>query len=175
MFAIGAETHRRTSERDGTDHLALEQHDERTRGPAAALEVHPNGVLVYRTAVERRAARASGSLADAHVIDEDAVRRAVTAFVAFAGGFYKQRRRDPGGLHLGLSLSDIASKHFGRLPDYEVSSFMIGDPRIDDPLRVPSAPLRITGAQLAKPDAVAATAVQHIARTFRIAGAYYTP
>jgi len=95
--------------------------------------------------------------------------------VAFAGGFYKQRRRDPGGLYLEVSLSDIRHKHFGRLPNYPMNSFTVGDPRLNDPLRVPDSPLKITTAQLAKPDAVAKTAVDHIARAFRLENAYFTP
>jgi TIR domain len=165
---------RSTQESEQSDHLLFEQTDDRMRGTVASLEVHTNGTLVYRTAIERRASRAD-SLADSIVIDEDAVQRTIAAFVAFAAGFYKQRRRDPGELYLGVSLSDIRHKHFGRLPSYSMSSFTVGDPRLDDPLRVPDSPLKITKAQLAKPDAVAKTAVRHIARVFRLENAYFTP
>jgi len=157
------------------DHLVLEQHDDHARKPVAALEVHTDGTLVYRTAVERKDTRAIWSMAEPHVINEDFVRGAIASFVAFASRFYKQRRRATGNFYLGLSLSDIAHKHFGQLPNYEIHSFTMGDPRINDPLRVPSAPLKITSAQLAKPDIVAKTAVEHIARVFRLAGAYYIP
>ena len=124
--------------------------------------------------VEQRTSRTS-SIAESFVIDEDAIRRAVAAFVVFAVGFYELRRRDPGTVHLGLSLSGVAHKHFGRLPSHPTNSFTIGHPRIDDPLQVPVAPLKITKAQLAKPDAVASTMVEHIARVFRLQDAYYTP
>lgn len=157
------------------DHVLLEQHDGHFRKPVAALEVHADGALVFRAVVERRASRTTTSIADPWVIDEDAVRRAIASFVAFADRFYKQRRRATGTFYLGLSLSDIDRKHFGPLPSHELTSFTMGDPRIDDPLRVPSAPLKLTAAQLAKPEAVAKTAVAHIARVFRLAGAYYAP
>ncbi len=166
---------RGTEATEREDHLLLEQYDGQTRRLMAALEVHTDGTLVFRTAVDRRAPKMTGWLADSHVIDEDAVRRAVTAFVAFADGFYNQRRRTTGDLSLGLSLSDVAFKHFGRLPNYEMNSFTIGDPRVPDPLRVPSTPLKVTRRQLAKPESVADTAVQYIARAFRLGGAYFTP
>ena len=165
---------RRTDESERADHVLFEQHEDQLRGSVAALEVHTDGTLVYRTAVERRSSQAH-SLADSSIIDEDAVKRSIAAFVAFADAFYKRRRRDPGSIYLGVSLSDISHKHFGRLPSYPMHTFTIGSPRLDDPLRVPANPLKITKAQLAKPDAVAQKAVDHIARAFRLEGAYFTP
>ncbi len=165
---------RPTEEAEKADHLLFERTDDRMRGAVASLEAHSDGTLVYRTTVERRASRRD-SLAESIVIDEDEVQRAIAAFVAFAAGFYKQRRRDFGELYLGVSLSDIRHKHFGRLPGYPMNSFTVGDPRLDDPLRVPDSPLKLTKAQLAKPDAVAKMAVDHIARAFRLEQAYFTP
>jgi hypothetical protein len=165
---------RPTDEAEKANHLLFEQTDVRMRGTVASLEVHTDGTFVYRTAVQRRASR-DNSLADAIVIDEDEVQRAIAAFVAFAAGFYKQRRRDSGELYLGVSLSDIAHKHFGRLPSYPMHSLTVGDPRVNDPLRVPDSPLKFTSAQLAKPDAVAKSAVDYIARAFRLEKAYFTP
>lgn len=165
---------RSTEEAEKADHLLFEQTADRMQGTVASLEVHTDGTLVYRTTIERRASRGN-SLADSIVIDEDEVQRAIAAFVAFAASFYKQRRRDPGELYLGVSLSDIRHRHFGRLPSYPMNSFTVGDPRLDDPLRVPDSPLKITKLQLAKPAAVAKKAVDYIARAFRLEDAYFTP
>jgi len=165
---------RPTKELEKADHLLLEQIDDRMRGTVASIEVHADGTLVYRSVIERRTSR-SESLAESIVIDEDAVQQAIAAFVAFANGFYKQRRRDPREIYLGVSLSDIAHKHFGRLPNYRMNSFTVGDPRLNDPLRVPESPLKISMAQLAKPDAVAETAVDYIARAFRLENTCFAP
>ena len=165
---------RRTVPTEQTDHLIFEQPDDRDGRSVAALAVHTDGTLVYRTVVERRTSTSGYSLADAHIIDQDAVHRSMAAFAAFADGFYKQRKREPGTLYLGVSLSDIDRKHFGRLPKHDLQSFTIGDPRIEDPLRIPATPLRISSAQRANPEAVASTVVEHVARAFRLAGAYYT-
>ena len=166
---------RPTQESERSDHVLFEQTDDRSRGVVASLEVHADGTLIYRTAIERQASQTRLSLADSHVIDEEAVKQAIAAFVAFAGSFYKQRRREPGSIYLGVSLSDISHKHFGRLPNYQMNSFTMGSPRLDDPLRVPASPLKITPAQLAKPATVAQKAVDHIARAFRLENAYFTP
>jgi hypothetical protein len=166
---------RPTNESEKSDHLLFEQTDDRMRGTVASLEVHTDGSLVYRTLVERQTSQTRSSLADSSIIDEDAVKRAMVAFVAFSGSFYKRRRRDPGSVYLGVSLSDISHKHFGRLPNYPMNTFMVGSPSVDDPLQVPASPLKITPVQLTKPAAVAQKAVDHIARAFRLEKAYFSP
>lgn len=166
---------RPTKESEHSDHVLFEQTEDRSRGVVASLQVHTDGTLVYRTAIERQASQSRLSLADSHVIDEEAVKQAIAAFVAFAGSFYKRRRRDPGNIYLGVSLSDISHKHFGQLPSYPMNSFTIGSPRLDDPLQVPDSPLKITPTQLAKPITVSQKVVDHIARVFRLENAYFTP
>ena len=157
------------------DHIAFVQRDDRSRREVATAEAYANGTLVWRSVLPRRPNAPSLSLADSHVIDEDAVRAMIARLLAFAQRYYQQRHIDPGAVYLGVSLSDIASKHFGKLPTYPMSSFTIGDPRIEDPLRVPSTPLRLN--QLVSRDAqrFAELIVQHIAREFRLGGAYFTP
>lgn len=114
-------------------------------------------------------------MVDGHIIDEQAVRGALAAFVTFADGFYRRRRRDPGSLFLGMSLVGIGHKHFGRLPAHEPTTFPIGSHQLDDPLYIPAAPLNISPAQRARPASVVTTAIAYIVRTFRLAGAYYAP
>lgn len=157
------------------DHIEFVQRDDQSRREVATAEAYADGTLVWRSAVPRRADASSLSLADTHVIDEDTVRTMIARSLSFAQRFYHQCRVDPGAVHLGVSLSDIAFKHFGKLPTYPMSSFTIGDPRIEDPLRVPSTPLRIAGDQLADAERLAHLVVQHIAREFRLGGAYFTP
>ena len=100
---------------------------------------YTDGTLVYGAALERRVSASSRPLADFHVIDEDAVRRAVAAFVAFAALLLQGPPPGSGSRHLGLTRSGIVHhKHFGLLPNYDVSSFTIAGHRLDDPLRVPS-------------------------------------
>lgn len=166
---------RRTEVTEQQDHLAFAQFDDRTRRATATLETYINGTLIYRTVVPRRTAQSMISLADAHIIDEEAVGHALASHLTFCKEFYKQRHCETGALHLGVSLSDIAMKHFGSLPHYELNSFTIGDPHIEDPLRVPTVPLKITLADFAEPSTIAETVVRHIARQFRLSDAYYTP
>lgn len=157
------------------DHIAFIQRDDQSHGEVATTEAYADGTLVWRSVVPRRSDAPALSLADSHVIDEDAVRVKIAHLLAFAQRYYQQRRIDPGALHLGVSLSDLAFKHFGKLPTYPMSSFTIGGPRIEDPLRAPSTPLRIAGDQLADAQRFAELVVQHIAREFRLGGAYFTP
>ena len=158
------------------DHIAFVQRDDQSRRDVATTDAYIDGTLVWRSAVPRRAgARSSLSLADSHVIDEDAVRDMIARLLTFAQRYYLQRRVDPRAVHLGVSLSDIAFKHFGKLPTYPMSSFTIGDPRVEDPLRVPRTPLRVAGDQLAEAERFADLIVQHIAREFRLGDAYFTP
>jgi hypothetical protein len=157
------------------DHIAFVQRDDQSRGEVAIAEAYADGTLVFRSVVPRRPDAPSLSLADSHVIDEDAVRAMIAGLFTFAQRHYQQRRIDPGAIHLGMSLTDIAFKHFGKLPTYPMSSFTIGDPRIEDPLRVPRTPLRVSSDQLADAQRLADVIVQHIAREFRLGGAYFTP
>jgi hypothetical protein len=157
------------------DSIAFVQRDDQSRREVATAEVYTDGTLVWRSAVPRRAGALSHSIADSHVIDEDAVRTMIARLLTFAQRFYHGRRMDPGSAHLGVSLNDIAFKHFGKLPTYPMSSFTIGNPRVEDPLRVPSIPLRISGDQLADAGTFAEMIVQHIAREFRLGDAYFSP
>jgi hypothetical protein len=168
VFRVTRQT--RAFERE--DHIALEQHDDRIQ---STLEAYTDGTLVYRTVVERPTRSSTMNLADIHVIDEQAVLNAVSAFLTFARSFYAQCQLGTGNLYLGLSLSDIDWKHFGRLPEYPVSEFMVGDPRVPDPLHVPAVPMKIPPLDLDASDDIAKLAVAHIARVFRLAGAYYKP
>jgi len=157
------------------DHIAFVQRDDRSRREVATTEAYADGSLVWRSVVPRRPDAPPLSLADTHVIDDDAVREMIARFLRFSQRYYQQRRMNPGAVHLAVSLSDLAFKHFGKLPTYPMSSFTIGDPQIEDPLRVPSTPLRITGDQLPDAQQFADLIVQYIAREFRLGGAYFTP
>lgn len=157
------------------DHIAFVQRDDQSRWDVSSAETYADGTLVWRSAMPRRTGASSISLADSIVIDEDAVRTMVARFLTFAQRYYAQCRMDPGGVHLGVSLNGIAFKHFGKLPTYPMSSFTIGSPQVNDPLRVPRPPMRISGDQLADVDRFADLIVQHIAREFRLGDAYFTP
>lgn len=164
---------RQTGISEREDHVALGQRD--NNRIQSMLEAHTDGTLIYRTVVEGRTRSSTVNLADVHVIDEQAVLIAITAFLAFSNAYYDYRAQDTGDLYLGISLSDIERKHFGRLPDYPVSEFTVGDPRIPDPLHVPSTPIRTSSSELENSDKIAKTAVAHIARRFHLEDAYYIP
>jgi hypothetical protein len=167
---------RRTEHEEGLDRLTLTQFDDTQRRPKSNLEIFPIGAFVYRIAVDQRRSSEIYDLVAAHVIDEDFVRASIKAFVAFAAAFYKLRRHEIGPLFLAASLSGIEWKHFGRLPNYAMSSSTIGDPRIPDPLRVPSSgPLELIAGEMAQPQAVADKIVAHFTREFRVRKAYFTP
>lgn len=166
---------RGTETKEHLDHLSFTQAGEGMNGLSATLEVYTDGTIVYRTALipPSNPNRAFRSMGEGFVIDQMMVRNAIAGCVRFANSFYSQRRRDPGTVYLGASLTGIQHKFFGRLPAGEVNSFRVPDHRLDDPLHVPAAPLALTTDRRRAADAVARTMMDHFARRFRVANAYY--
>lgn len=168
-------SNRGTETKEHLDHLSFTQADEAMNDLSAALEVYTDGTIVYRTALipPSNPNGASRSMGEGFVIDQTMVRNASVGCVRFANSFYSQRRRDPGTVYLGASLTGIQHKFFGQLPAVEVNSFRMPDHRLDDPLHVPAAPLALTTDRRRAADAVAKTVMDHFARRFRLENAYY--
>jgi hypothetical protein len=165
-----------TDEREEADRLVVEQRDDRARQVAASLAVHLDGTLVYGRVLGQRTP-GTHSTVRMFVIDQDEVQRDLAAFAAYAGAFYGQlpQARRIANLYVGVSLSGISHKGFGRLPAIEPQQMTIPDTRLEDPLRVPQPPLRVARAELAEPEGVGHLLTEHIARAFRVAGGYYMP
>ncbi len=163
-------------EREEADYLILEQKDDGQRQVVAALQVHTDGTLVHRLALGRRAP-GDRLMSRLWVIDQDEVKRALVAFVAFADAYYGRLEQSPliASLYLGTSLTGVAHKAFGRLPSVDPQQMMIPDHRLENPLLVPRPPLKLARAKLTEPAAIGQLITEHIARTFRVAQAYYTP
>lgn len=164
---------RATETTESLERLAFTQSGDGMRGVTTTIEVYADGTLVYRTELENRSTGATRSIRDGHVIDESVVRGSIAAFIRFGNGFYRQRRRDPGTVYLGASLSGIQHRFFGQPPPGNPTSFVLASHRLEEPLRVPPAPLALTEATRRTPDAAAKTVVDHFARLFRVAGADY--
>lgn len=166
---------RGTETKEHLDHLSFTQAGEGMNGLSATLEVYTDGTIVYRTVLisPSNPNGAFRSMGEGFVIDQTMVRNAVAGCVKFANNFYNQRRRDPGTVHLGASLTGIQHKFFGQFPAGEVHSFRVPDHRLDDPLHVPAAPLALTTDRRRAADAVAKTVMDHFARRFRVENAYY--
>lgn len=168
----------RATERNETlDSLVLDQRAGQFQTPTAVLEVHTDGTIVHGLALERRrSASSSYSLAESHIIDEEAVRRALAAFFALARGLYTQLGHETGGFWVGASLTGVANKYFGRLPGHELSGITIASHQLEDPLRIPPrGPLSVESEQLADAESLASLVVDHIMRVFRVAKSYYKP
>jgi hypothetical protein len=161
--------------KEGLDHLAFEQHDDRQR-LAAKIAVHTDGTLVYGFAPGDRD-RHRHSILRSFVIDQDEVQRRLTAFLAYADHFYGQLEHGPviASVYLGVSLSGIAQKQFGRLPDVEPNPVSIPMSQHEKVLRFPQKPRRVARADLADATRLGEELTELIARTFRVAGAYYMP
>ena len=162
------------------DALVFTQGDNQ-RPPAARLEIHADGALVFGSALRRRETTEFSALGSNFfmdiVIDEDDVERQLGAFASYAGQFYQNLDRGDliTSLFFGTSLTAIANKSFGKLPPSTQTSFSMPSHGLPDPLNVPDMPLRVSRADLGNPAALARKMTEHIARIFRNAHAYGTP
>jgi hypothetical protein len=169
---------RGTKPDEDMEHLSLTQVGDGMSGLATVVEIHSDGTLVYRLSLGERAKRSvlsSRSAAHGQIIEASAVRSAIGAFVRFGNAFYRQRRRDPGTVYLGASLSGIQHQYFGQPPAGEVGSFLMANHNLEDPLHVPTNPLTLTAEERRAADAVAKKIVDHFMRRFRLAKADYPP
>lgn len=162
-----------TSTAEENDALVFGQGEKRQ--PLTKLEIYPGGVLVYGTSLRREST--GFSMDQLYIIDEADVEARLTRFLAYADAHFKSLHRGEiiSSLYLGASLTGIQNKTFGKLPAQSLSGFSIPTSGLPDPLKVPSAPLQISRADLADPSAIARKVKEHFARQFRNANAYYTP
>lgn len=156
------------------DALIFKQEEDRKQS-MIALEIHADATLVYSSNLRRKTSDAFSMLSGL-VIDEGEVERQIAAFCHYANQFYLNIKHGDviTSLYMGASMTNIQMKSFGQLPGVaqSVSVPMHGLP---DPLKVPSAPLRISRADLANPSELSKKLTGHIARAFRNANAYLTP
>jgi Domain of unknown function (DUF4062) len=160
---------------------ALVFSQEEKQQPAARLEIHADGTLVFGSALRRRditdgSVVATGYLMDI-VVDEDAVERQLIAFASYADTFYRTLKRGDliTSLYFGTSLTGIGGKAFGKLPLPTLTSYTMPSHGLADPLHVPDAPLRVSRADLVNSAAIGRKLKEHISRVFRNANAYGTP
>jgi hypothetical protein len=159
------------------DALVFRQGDDHRQdaAPVATLEIHADGTLVYGTELGREK-KGSFSTVTGFVIDEEGVERLLTAFAHYTNQFYQSLPRGEviTSLYLGVSLTGIQMKSFGRLPTGPVQGVSMPMHGLSDPLKVPDAPLRLSRADLADPTGLSKKVTGHIARAFRQANAYFT-
>jgi len=167
---------RGTQVREDADALIFMQTDPDRNNDLTSLEVHADGTLVYGLALGLDHPQDRWMI-QMHVIDEDEVERMLRRFAAYANAFFGGLEQSPliANVFFGVSLSDIENKAFGRYPGVEPTQMTIPEHRLEDPLRIPQPPLRVARAALADPLSLARRVTDHIARDFRLAGAYYTP
>ena len=162
-----------TSTDEEHDTLVFSQGEKRQ--PLTKLTIYPGGALVYGASLRRES---SGySMDQLYIIDEDDVETRLTSFLAYANGHFKSLHRGDivSALYLGVSLTGIQNKTFGKLPAQSLSGISFPSNGPPDPLKVPAAPLQVSRADLADPSGVARKVKEHFARQFRNANAYYTP
>jgi hypothetical protein len=161
--------------REGATHLILEQQDEHRR-PVAFLEAWTDGTLICGAALGARGGREFG-LVSSMVIDQDEVERLVAAFCYYADLFYRGVNQATviASLYVGVTLTGLQYKSFGRLPAVEPHQITMPISNLPDPVRVPQQPLKVARAELAAAPQLAHKLTELAARTFRAAGAYYSP
>jgi len=161
--------------KEGATHLILEQQSEYRR-PSTVLEVWADGTLACAAALGERRGRGSGFL-HGMVIDEDEVERLVVAFCHYADLFYKDVAHADAvsSLYVGVSLSGLRYKSFGRLPAVDPGHMTIPMADISEPMRIPQQPLKVGRAELAAAGQLGTKLTQLLARSFRAAGSYYDP
>lgn len=76
-------------------------------------------------------------------------------------------------LYFGSSLTGIEHRGFGRLPRRNQGGINVPMHNLSNPLMIPTQPLRVSRAELASPETLARTMIEHIARVFRQARAYH--
>ena len=99
------------------------------------------------------------------------------AFAAYARQFYDALERNAiiSSLYLGMSLTGLESKSFGRRPTSSVNQMTVPIHRIEDPLKVPKEPLQISRSDLRDSSSLGQQATELIARAFRAGNLYYSP
>ena len=70
------------------------------------------------------------------------MQKALVAFAAYARQFYDALERNAiiSSFYLGMSLTGLESKSFGRRPTSSVNQMTVPIHRIEDPLKVPKEP-----------------------------------
>ena len=160
---------------DGEDSVEFQQLDEYGQ-LLTSLDLHSNGTLVYGTGVGGQSSRGY-SLVRQYVIDQAEVQQALSSFLTYAQWFYGNMERGVviANVYLGMSLSGIAGRKFGRFPDVELTTFTIPQHQLSDPLLIPRQPLRVGRSSLTQPVGLSEQAVEHVSGAFKAVGAYYTP
>jgi hypothetical protein len=159
----------------GEESNALVFSQEISRQGLGKLAIHTDGVLVYGSSLSRDSR--SFSLANMYMIDELEIEQLLATFLTYAEGYYKSLPRGEviSSLYIGVSLTGVDNKTFGKLPSQSSNSFSVPSHNLPNPLKAPPTPVQISRAELSNPAVLARKMTEHIARLFRNANAYFTP
>ncbi len=165
-----------TTTAEENDALVFSQESSRQR--VAKLETHANGALIYGALLgsNSRQDAIGYSMARLYIIDENEFKQKLTAFLSYAEQYYKGLPRNEmlSSFYLGVSLSGIDNKTFGKLPVHPITTFSMPMHNLPNPLKIPPAPLHISRAELSDAPSLAHKLTDHTARLFRTAKAYYS-
>lgn len=157
---------------DGPDYVEFTQENQRN-DIAKGLQVHTDGVLILRSTVEAEGNDANFSLIKQYVINQNQVQRRLESFFSFADAHYATLQSSPliTSLYLSLTLNNINQKYFGHWPEHDPRGGMtLGMESIDDPLTVPTAPLKTSRVELAEGQKLAEKATAFLLREFKAKG-----
>lgn len=178
MFGASAilNTAKATETVEGTDHLTFVQKGVRGQ-EGSCLQFFADGTLVWNGILESDDRRDFGgfNLVRQFVIDEDDVHRQITAFINYASGYYAQLENAPllSSFYVIVVFHNMNQKWFGHHPKNPPSTMSMAMDSIEDPLRIPSDPLKVARAELTSAHALAAKLVALIERTFKARKRYY--
>jgi hypothetical protein len=163
---------------DDDDHIELRQIDGSRQRIFSMLRVSVDGVLTFTTDLaDRERKQWNDASLRSMIIDQGKVEHRVVDFASFADGIYSRLPQNDllSSFFFGVSLSGISGKHFGHLGSDSPRSLSGTSTGIDDPLKVPPAPMLLSRAQLKDGAALAMDLCDQVARRFRKRGALYEP
>lgn len=167
---------RGTDLKETMDGVLIEQRFDRYSKTAARLCIETNGVIAQGVAMEDEQTH---SMAETHIISEDAVRDQLMRSIAFASAVYgvfdELSDERIAAVYVGASLFNTEARYFGKRPRHELSQITIADHRLPDPMAVPAnGPLRIERHDLNDSARLADLLVSYMIKAFRVAGYYYS-
>lgn len=132
-----------TGKTDGRDYLLFTQRSDSTSDPCVAVGVFQDGSVAMHYSLEQTASRHDfGAPA---IIDSDIVEKSTTAFLRFAGSWYRTLRDSQllTNSYLHCELKEVQNKFFGKLDGRSINQISYPSNGIDDPFVVASATLTL--------------------------------
>jgi hypothetical protein len=154
---------------EGREHVRLHQNHGRA---ITAVEIHSDGTIFWRASIGDEGGDPTYSLLRQFVINQDIVLHWLTKFWSFANEHYRLMQSSAliSSLFVSVAISNLSHKYFGKWPAKEPRGMQMGMSSIDDPLLIPSKPMKVSRSELADGQRLAERFVGLLARAFQAAG-----